>query len=469
MIRLLEQAALATLCATACGVQDSPSAPPDSVPKAAKIEIAPAVDTITAVGGTLALTAEVLNVLSNPISDAAVTWSSTDSALLAVSDGGEATALGSGFGAIVASAGLAADTAWIWIAPVQTHTTGLQTPPDLMVTAGPLVSGADAQVLTRSFDAKFAAAELATYSAHVAGGRSGADASSHYGALRSRYQWSVRHGLPVGPGAPVESPYVHGVEMTRAYLTNYSKPNDFRAAPHNNTAMPDVEMLYRLEGDADALAHLTTIARYYGALYAEHFFDLTGANSDPRSSAVLLQTLSAAHRLDLPYTGRESWGSSWKEAAAHVVSRLAARIDSGGKVVSQAHQNSGQGDEAYFMNAMLASELLHWHGFVEAQPAWLDLARRIMDHLVTEYEARGVACLPYLSKSRGCAPDLAGFYVWPALVLWQETGDEKYRIFALANLRAAQNAFIEQVKAFNQVYSTGAQSTDALLAGVAWH
>lgn len=121
------------------------------------------------------------------------------------------------------------------------------------------------------------------------------------------------------------------------------------------------------------------------------------------------------------------------------------------------------------MNAMLATELLRWHGFVEPQPAWFDLAQRIVDHLTEEHAQRGGACLPYTSNDgNACAADLAGFYVWPALVLWQETGQVKYVEFAAANLKAAGSAFIGAAKQFNQTYSTGAQSAEALLAGVNW-
>jgi len=203
--------------------------------------------------------------------------------------------------------------------------------------------------------------------------------------------------------------------------------------------------------------------------HREHSLDLTGPNSDPRASAILLQTLSIGARYDFPYNAQASWGSTWKQAAATMVERISRRIDSNGKIVSPAHKNSGQGDEAFFMNAMLAVELLRWHGFVESQPAWFDLARRIVDHLIEEHLRRGGACLPYTSDgSSACAYDLAAFYVWPALVLWQETGLAKYRNFALRNMEAASGAFVDGAKQFNQAYSTGAQSSEALLFGLRW-
>lgn len=45
------------------------------------------------------------------------------------------------------------------------------------------------------------------------------------------------------------------------------------------------------------------------------------------------------------------------------------------------------------MNAMLATELLRWHGFVESQLGWVALARRIVDHLIDENTRRGVPAL----------------------------------------------------------------------------
>jgi hypothetical protein len=151
-----------------------------------------------------------------------------------------------------------------------------------------------------------------------------------------------------------------------------------------------------------------------------------------------------------------------------VVAQIDRRIPASGVVVSMAHKMTGQGDEAYFMSAMLASELLRWHGYVQPRPQFVALAKRIVDHLVAEQDRRAAACLPYLSSDSGCAADLAGYYVWPALVLWQETGDTRYRTFAMEHMAATSGAFVSSVKQFNQTYSTGAQSVEALLAGVPW-
>jgi hypothetical protein len=340
------------------------------------------------------------------------------------------------------------------------------TPANLMATAGPLVT---LQSRFALYESRYAEAEQAAYAKWVAGGRNAANGSSHYGALRSRYQWSLRRGLPVGRSAPVHSIYSHGAEMIRSVVKGYFMPRKCAIAPHEATNLADIEMLYLLEGDPDALECIKGMGLYLGAQYREDNLDLSGPSSDPRSSAILLQVLSAGARYELPYSARESWGSTWGQAGVTIVGRISRQIRPSGKVVSLAHRNSGQGDEAFFMNAMLATELLRWHGFVEPQPAWLDLARRIVDHLTDEHAQRGGACLPYTSNDgNACASDLAGFYVWPALVLWQETGDARYRKFALMNLTEAGSAFVSGAKQFNQTYSTGAQSAEALLAGVSW-
>ena len=437
------------------------------------ISLNPTADTIPTVGGTLRLTATVTMSNGGTLASGTIAWATLDGSIATV-NGGTVTGRASGVARVTATYGAFSDTAWVWVAPstgggqIPTTPGGVLTPSKLMAAVGPVVPRASNPLSAISgFDVRYAAAEAATYSTWLAGGQQGADGSSHYGALRSRYHWSLRNGLPVGPGAPASSAYRHGVEMTRAYLNKYAKPASFKAAPHNNTAMADVEILYVLEGDPVALEHLKAIAHYYGALYIEQYFDLTGPNSDPRQSAVLLQAMNVAARMNLPYTGRASWGSSWKQAASYIVGRMATQINNG-KVVSLAHFNTGQGDQAFFMSAMLATELLQWHGFVEPQPSWLTLARQIVDHLITEQNNRGGACLPYRSSQSGCATDLAAFYVWPSLVLWQETGNAKYRDFALKNVQAAQGAYLVQTKIFNQAYSTGAQTAEALLAGKSW-
>ncbi len=340
------------------------------------------------------------------------------------------------------------------------------TPAPAMAAAGPLVG---MQFMFDLYEARYANAERSAYEKWVADGRRGTDGSSHYGALRSRYQWSVRRGLPVGPAAPMDSIYSRGVEMTRSMLRGYLEPNGCAIAPYEATHIADLELLYLLERDQAALECLNGMVRHVGTHYPEQNLDLTGPNSDPRASAIALQMLSAAARYRFPYSARESWGSSWTQAGASIVTRMSRQIAPGGKVISPAHRNSAQGDEAFFMNAMLAAELLRWHGFVQPQPSWFELAQRIVDHLIEEHAQRGGACLPYTSNDGNpCAAELAGFYVWPALVLWQETGGARYSDFARMNLKAAATGFVGSAKQFNQVYSTGAQSAEALMTGVSW-
>jgi hypothetical protein len=95
-----------------------------------------------------------------------------------------------------------------------------------------------------------------------------------------------------------------------------------------------------------------------------------------------------------------------------------------------------------------------------------------MDHMVTlyntKYVTRGWSTLPYTSASTGPAPDLAAFFVWPALALWQETGDSKYYDFAMVNLAATKDAYIAKFKQWNQVYSTMAEGAEALMKGARW-
>ena len=122
------------------------------------------------------------------------------------------------------------------------------------------------------------------------------------------------------------------------------------------------------------------------------------------------------------------------------------------------------------MNALLAVQLLKWHAFVNPNPHATELARQIMDHLVTELAAKpGWETLGYETRSREPSPDLAGYYIWPALVLWQETNDQRYVDFATRNLAATNKFYIDGIKQWNQVYSTLGQGTEALLAGVSWH
>jgi hypothetical protein len=124
----------------------------------------------------------------------------------------------------------------------------------------------------------------------------------------------------------------------------------------------------------------------------------------------------------------------------------------------------------YFMDAMLATEFLRWYDLTGNAQAYA-LAVRIMEFLLAEdarWQAQGYATLPYQPSSGGAAPDLAGYYVWPAMVLWQDTGDPKWYAFARRHMTALHQCWLGNFKQLNQCYSIGTQNFPALEAGVPW-
>ena len=371
--------------------------------------------------------------------------------------------------------------------PVPPPAGGDLTPATLQVTMGPLVavSTAPSDAAVPNFDNRFAAAEPQRFQEFLAveGSTSGAYLSAnHYGGLRSRLQWSIRNGQPIGPGVTDEatSAYARGRRVVRRYvLWSASIPvsggGPYGPPPHNNTGMDDIEALYTLEGDQDALTHIHVAAT--GATDDTfNYLKMQNGNSDARIPSVALQALSAAHRLGIPYAKSPARPGavfdvslgSWKAAGNRQIGWFDAAVKPDGSIPSTAHTLAdGRVPEAYLFNAMVAVQCLRWWAFIDPAPVALDIATRIVDHLIAQQGA--APTLPYLSTDTGTAPDLAGFYVWPGLALWQETGDAKYRTWALANLAATSGAFISGVKQFNQTYSTGAMCAEALLAGVPWH
>lgn len=349
-------------------------------------------------------------------------------------------------------------------APPDTTTVPVPTPPPagqftpaaLFPLLGPLVARGTGNVAEASvLDAIFAAREQQAWADWQQSGD--VIRAHHYDALVSRMQWAIRNGL--GTGDPIIQ---RGRDIVLAYLNNYAARNSYNTPVQNSTGLAGEEILYRLEGNTQARDHIHAYAaRQTSDQY--NYLSLQNPASGARIPAIALQAISAAHRLGLPYKGSAAHGS-WVNAGRWVVGRVGPAIQSDGTIISP---SNGAGTETFFMNAMLASELLRWHGYVEPQPQWVALAGRIMDHLIVEHARRGAPCLPYLSSGNGCSADLAGYFVWPALVLWQETGDAKYRAFALANLAAARGVFAG-VKQFNQVFSTGVQNAEALLSGVRW-
>ena len=363
-------------------------------------------------------------------------------------------------------------------------------PADLIPTVGVLIEPPATQLPEiAGFDARYVAAEQSTYDADFVPALpdTAAIRENHYGALRSRVQWAIRHGLPYGAGVTdLDTMYGRGRQIVLQYLTVYAEPNDYAVPPHNDTALADAEILFLLEGTAEAqqliwaVAHDSTWQDTFG------YYDITAGSSDPRQAAVALQSLDAAHRLGLPFTRRpgspggrgfNNLGvSSWMAAGEHRIDAILASpsVHADGSINSRSHQTSGQCGsatlcEAYFMNAMLATELLHWYGFVDPYPPAFEAARRFVDHMIAEQDRLGLPSLPYLSSGTGGASDLAAFQVWPALVLFQETGETQYRDHAIRNILAAQRSYVTGIKQFNQTYSTGAQNAEAMLDGVTWH
>ena len=213
---------------------------------------------------------------------------------------------------------------------------------------------------------------------------------------------------------------------------------------------------------------------------------MISGNADPRPSAIALQAFNAAHRLGIPYAPLPSvtWTlddrpGSWKAQGERLISWWLDGDD------SYVHPQQGprpsptpiradgavkapacRGCEVYFQSAMLATELLRWSAYVEPHPRAEEAACRMMSHMV---EVMGRApTLPFASNRPVPAPDLAGFYVYPALVCWQITSDARLHEFATRNITALQNAYMWGAKQNNEAWSTGAQNADALLRGIPW-
>ncbi|MFW6079302.1 MAG: Ig-like domain-containing protein [Gemmatimonadota bacterium] len=114
------------LAAAACGDDDDATGPtdPDPTPSGpAQLRVLPAEATLTAVGDTLPLAAEVLDEAGEALPDAEVEWSSVDSAVAAVDPTGEVVSLAEGTAPIVAAAGALADTASVTVAPAARRVT----------------------------------------------------------------------------------------------------------------------------------------------------------------------------------------------------------------------------------------------------------------------------------------------------------------------------------------------------------
>lgn len=354
------------------------------------------------------------------------------------------------------------------VVPPPTGNTAILTPAGLEPVVGRLIARSATSGPVAALDARFAANEDAAYLDAIALlDKGAANMANHYDGLAGRFQRAIRDGDPTGPL------YVRGREIVLRYLA-WSKGAKFQIPPHNNTGMAGIEILATLEGNADAIAHIHTIAGFASGPDQWNYAKGLAAKSDPRQAAVALQAHMAAHRLGVPFRTSPANKNavplaslgSWLAAGQRQIQWLAANfVRPDGSVPSPSHT----GREAYFMNAMVATELLRWYRDMEQDPAVLALATRIVGHLADEFERIG-GPLGYLSgRAAGSSNDLAAFYVWPGLAIWQESADPRFRAFALAHMQAAANAGNQtQAKQWQQAMSTRAQEAEPLLAGVSW-
>jgi hypothetical protein len=367
------------------------------------------------------------------------------------------------------------------VPPAPTDSTVL-TPPALLWSIGPLIAATGTGVFG-AYDAEYLVAERNAWQKWLAteGDPGGAWLDGqHYGALRGRLSYAIRHGEPFGPGVTdrAQFGYARGAYIVREYL-KWAHRNGHSINVHLNTGLADIEALYVLEGDADALMHIHCSAGFAARADIYDYAKLTNPKSGARIPAQYLQAMHAAHRYGLPYAAcpensqlipDRNGVSSWIENG----DRIVAWLDQyGGLRADGSVRGLDNGQyETFFMSGMLADQLVRWHALTGNARAF-EQATAIVDHLVdaynTTFKTRGWRCLPYLPNSTSEACDLGGFYVFAPLVLWQETGDAKYRDFALQHFSAIAGSagFSWSFKQFNQGASLP-QNAEALLAGVRW-
>jgi uncharacterized protein YjdB len=450
------------------------AAPP---PVSNRLVITPGSGYLASTGAKLQLAATVFDNLGAVVSGAVATWRSLDVAVGTVSSAGLVTAAGNGTARIVASYSALADTAWISVSTTP-PSSGSLTPAPLLSIVGPLIGrmpSTSQDPAIRTYDGRFDANEQGRFDDFIACQATCLYEPNHYGGLRSRLAWSIRNGLPFGPSAPDASVYGHGRRIVRRYLQTVSPDHNER--PDRNTGLADIEALWRLEGDTAAFNHIwgsghTYIDDRYG------YQSCISSGSDPRQAAVPLQAFNIAHRLRVPFqrfpqngSGWDGTPGSWKAAGDRQIGYIRNNcVQPNGAILSKAH-----GTEAFLFNAMVAVELLAWARDVEFRQEYVDLARLIIDHII-DYHAtysapKGWPTLPYLAGGTYAAVDLAGYYIWPSLVLWQETGDVKYKNFGLSQIAAANKAWVTAagtMKQFNQTFSTLGMGAETLLQGVRW-
>ncbi len=428
-----------------CGVVPPPPPPPDTTPAeptVARVLILPREDTVT-VGDTLRWVAQAVDSAGRQVvlpPGTVVVYTSLDTSLVRVdAQTGVGLALAPATAARVrlASSVGAGDTATIVIEapppPPPPPPGASLTPAALLASMGPLVRRGTAPTAeTDRHDQRYLQTEGARYQ-NFLGCTSGCiTTANHYGGLRSRLQWAIRNGEPIGTAAVDETfAYGRGRRIVRTYLA-YSKQSNFATQPHNNTGLADVEAYWLLEGDPDARNHIWVTAAM-GTRDNFGYTNCTNVSSDARGPTVGLQSMSASHRLAIPHTrppantsiATDMSRGSWLADGKWLIDRiLTGCVEADGSIPSPAHG----GQEAFLFNGWLAATLLQWHGYVEPHAVAADAAKRIVDHILVvdaQREAQGWSTLGYTTNSTVPAEDLAGYYVYPALVLWQETGDAK--------------------------------------------
>lgn len=367
------------------------------------------------------------------------------------------------------------------LVPVSSQSATNITPVNLMPTVGPLIARQSPQQAPFStYDNLYIKSAPLRYADYLANEATTITIQNHYGALRGRLMWALRNGEPIGAGVTNENlyDYARGRRMLMHYLQAYSAPNLYATPPHNNTGMPDIEALYVLEGVPEALNHLQCQAGAATSVGLDSYYKFQNSNADAREISVGLQSLSAGNRLHLPYALAACTNPNARPSTRYTTFVQRGReiilwldqfqvVQRNGAILSPAHQ----GNEAYLFNAMLATELLKWSAFVEPTPRAEQLAVLIVDHLVSQAAALPGGVLGYQSNSAGPSGDLAAMFVWPALAIWQDTGNQKYFSFALTHLAASADpnlGYVGGIKQWNQTFSTGAQGAEALIAGVSW-
>jgi hypothetical protein len=167
-----------------------------------------------------------------------------------------------------------------------------------------------------------------------------------------------------------------------------------------------------------------------------------------------------------PGRGFDGKYGSWLKALEWRHSVLASLVQPDGSMPSPGHG----GREPVFAICMVIDECFEFCRTVRWDPVIFATGLRALTHLM---DALGPTqqCLPYLLGDAQTAPDLACYPVVVALEAWQETGDDRYRDFALKSFAASKTAFItgDSDKQWNQKYGyPRAWKAKALAGGKPW-